>query len=163
MTDYSPALAQRVKEWADTNQYHYQFNQEDGMLNMTFNAASQIRSVDLKVYITQDSIESFGYLSINADANNKQNMLAVSEYFNRANYGLRLGNFELDFRDGEVRYRSMLLCGDGVPPMKLVNDVILMPLWMWEKFGNGFVKVAMAGVDPAQAADEAWSAWNNEK
>ena len=33
---------------------------------------------------------------------------AVSEYVTRANYGLRIGNFELDYGDGEVRYKSSL-------------------------------------------------------
>ncbi|MEZ5253623.1 MAG: YbjN domain-containing protein [Microthrixaceae bacterium] len=32
--------------------------------------------------------------------------LAVAELFTRANYGMRIGNFELDLRDGEVRYKS---------------------------------------------------------
>jgi hypothetical protein len=32
----------------------------------------------------------------------------VSEYLTRANYGLAAGNFELDFADGEVRYKTAL-------------------------------------------------------
>src|SRR3954467_14939357 len=35
-----------------------------------------------------------------------QMRLAVAEYITRANYGLRIGNFEMDFDDGEVRYKS---------------------------------------------------------
>jgi hypothetical protein len=33
---------------------------------------------------------------------------AVAEYLTRANYGLAAGNFELDFDDGEVRYKSVV-------------------------------------------------------
>jgi hypothetical protein len=32
----------------------------------------------------------------------------VSEFLTRANYGLAAGNFELDFADGEVRYKTAL-------------------------------------------------------
>jgi hypothetical protein len=32
----------------------------------------------------------------------------VAEFITRANYGLRIGNFELDFSDGEVRFKTSL-------------------------------------------------------
>lgn len=32
--------------------------------------------------------------------------LKVGEFLSRANYGLLVGNFEIDFRDGEVRYKA---------------------------------------------------------
>jgi hypothetical protein len=34
--------------------------------------------------------------------------MAAAEYLTRANYGLHIGNFEMDFEDGEVRYKSSL-------------------------------------------------------
>lgn len=33
---------------------------------------------------------------------------AVAEYITRANYGLYVGNFEMDYTDGEVRYKSSI-------------------------------------------------------
>jgi hypothetical protein len=38
---------------------------------------------------------------------------ALTEYLTRANYGLWLGNFELDLRDGEIRYKTSLHLADG--------------------------------------------------
>jgi hypothetical protein len=32
----------------------------------------------------------------------------VAEYITRVNYGLRIGNFEMDYEDGEVRYKSCI-------------------------------------------------------
>ncbi len=32
--------------------------------------------------------------------------LMAAEYLTRANYGMFIGNFELDFNDGEVRYKN---------------------------------------------------------
>jgi hypothetical protein len=44
----------------------------------------------------------------------------VSEFLTRANYGLAAGNFELDFDDGEVRYKSVLhLQGDELDGLTL--------------------------------------------
>ncbi|WP_165394727.1 YbjN domain-containing protein [Methanofollis fontis] len=33
---------------------------------------------------------------------------AIAEYLTRANYGLRIGNFEMDFDDGEIRYKTSI-------------------------------------------------------
>jgi hypothetical protein len=38
----------------------------------------------------------------------EEHRLAVSEFLTRANYGLADGNFELDYDDGEVRFKSVL-------------------------------------------------------
>jgi hypothetical protein len=39
----------------------------------------------------------------------------VSQFLTRANYGLAVGNFELDFEDGEIRYKTVLqLPGDDL-------------------------------------------------
>jgi hypothetical protein len=37
----------------------------------------------------------------------------MMEYLTRANYGLWMGNFELDLRDGEIRYKTDLHLADG--------------------------------------------------
>ena len=41
--------------------------------------------------------------------------LRVSEFITRVNRGLILGNFELDFEDGELRYKSSYVFDDTLP------------------------------------------------
>lgn len=39
--------------------------------------------------------------------------LALAEFLTRANYGLFIGNFEMDWQDGEVRYKTSIdVAGD---------------------------------------------------
>ncbi len=46
----------------------------------------------------------------------------VAEYITRANYGLRIGNFEMDYRDGEVRYKSSIdFAGERLTPTLIKN------------------------------------------
>jgi hypothetical protein len=37
----------------------------------------------------------------------------ISQFLTRANYGLAVGNFELDFEDGEIRYKTVLQLHGG--------------------------------------------------
>ena len=45
---------------------------------------------------------------------------SVSEYITRANYGTNLGHFDLDFSDGELRFK----CGTDVKSSTLSDDMI---------------------------------------
>jgi hypothetical protein len=48
---------------------------------------------------------------------------SVTEFFTRVNYGLVLGAFEVDLRDGEARYHISHLVGDG----RLEDDAVEHP------------------------------------
>lgn len=38
----------------------------------------------------------------------KDRLIAIAEYITRANSGLRIGNLELDFSNGQIRYKSSI-------------------------------------------------------
>jgi hypothetical protein len=49
---------------------------------------------------------------------------AAAELITRINYGLRLGNFEMDFADGEIRYRAGIDVAGGELTAEMVDAVI---------------------------------------
>ena len=51
----------------------------------------------------------------------KEQYNSVSEYLHLANYGLLYGNFEMDFNDGEIRYKLAIDCQDvaNIPTISL--------------------------------------------
>jgi hypothetical protein len=58
----------------------------------------------------KDLILLYSICPMRAPAGRRQEM---SQFLTRANYGLAVGNFELDFEDGEIRYKTVLqLHGD---------------------------------------------------
>lgn len=75
---------------------------------------------------------------------------AVAEYLTRANYGLRIGNFELDMRDGETRYKSSLdFEGAGLSD-QLIRTTLYPAVGTLDRYYPGLVKVAEDGADPAE-------------
>lgn len=72
----------------------------------------------------------------------------VADFITRANYGLAAGNFELDFNDGEIRYKSVLHTqGDGLDAQALKRVVrangIAMETYLPE------ITAVIAGTSPA--------------
>ena len=74
----------------------------------------------------------------------------MAEFLTRANFGLKIGKFELDYNDGEVRYQAILPCSEGVPPIKDVERVVDMGFLMFQRFGDGLIKNLMGFGNPAE-------------
>ena len=53
----------------------------------------------------QDQFVFYSILPINVPDNH---IGAVAEFITRVNYGMIIGNFELDYNDGEVRYKTSI-------------------------------------------------------
>lgn len=75
---------------------------------------------------------------------------AVAEYITRANYGLRIGNFELDMRDGEIRYKASLdFEGVGLCD-QLIRTTLYPAVGTLDRYFPGLVSVSNDGADPAE-------------
>ena len=73
---------------------------------------------------------------------------AMAEFMTRANYGMIVGNFELNYEDGEVRYKTSIDIGDG--DLSLVRSRIEgIPVRLEQIWAES----ASSGRDPAAVAD----------
>ena len=80
----------------------------------------------------------------------------VAEYLHRANYGLLHGNFELDFNDGEVRYKLVTDCQDIANiPNQYIDRSALLPCHMIKKYGKGIIQLMLGIGSPKELIDEA--------
>ena len=79
---------------------------------------------------------------------------AIAEFITRANYGMALGNFELDFNDGEVRYKTSLDVTDADIPASLLRPLVYTNVLMMDKYMAGLVAVVYADVPPEEAVKQ---------
>jgi len=82
---------------------------------------------------------------------------AIAEFIARANFGMVVGNFELDFGDGEVRFRTSLELGPdglvGVPFARLFGRLVGTNLRMMDRYLPGLLDV-LGDRAPAEALAE---------
>lgn len=68
----------------------------------------------------------------------------LMEFLSRLNYGLMNGNFELDYNDGEVRYKTFVnLNGVHSVSIEVILDSILMGCQMMDAAGDGLAAIAL--------------------
>lgn len=75
----------------------------------------------------------------------------MAEYITRANYGLKIGNFELDFRDGEVRYKTGIRIREDELTHHILKNLIYPNLAMMDKYLPGMMKVIYGEIPPEEA------------
>ena len=79
---------------------------------------------------------------------------AVVEYITRANYGLRIGGFELDYTDGEVRYRSSLDFEHETLTPGLIRNAIYPAVHTMDFYLPGLLAVMYGNKTPKEAITE---------
>ena len=75
----------------------------------------------------------------------------VAEYIARANYGLVIGNLELDMSDGEVRYKTSIDVEGAQLTSSLIRQLVYTNLSTADRYYPGFASLVYANISPEQA------------
>ncbi len=76
---------------------------------------------------------------------------AVAEFIVRANYGMVLGNFEMDYSDGEIRYKTSAYLENIAPSRDFFHTLVYTNLLMTDKYLPGIMSVIYANMPAEQA------------
>ncbi|MBQ7529958.1 hypothetical protein IJT10_08700 [bacterium] len=109
-----------------------------------------LSSFKCAVHVRDTSMVSYATCPVSASGNEEK----VVEFLNRANYGLVNGCFEMDYDDGEIRYRANNNFECAGEAENIDDDAILslfhLPLMMFLRYGKGLVNVLFCDADPAK-------------
>ena len=84
----------------------------------------------------------------------EEKRVEMAEFITRANYGMRIGNFEMDFSDGELRYKSSIDVEDDCLSAPLIKHMVYPNVMMMDKYLPGIMGILYAGKSPQQAVEE---------
>jgi hypothetical protein len=86
--------------------------------------------------------------------------IAAAEYITRANSGMAIGNFEMNFNDGEVRYKTSIDVEGDRLNTALVRNLVYANVMMMDRYLPGLIAVTEGIATPHEAiqAVEAQSA-----
>jgi hypothetical protein len=75
----------------------------------------------------------------------------VGDFLTRANYGLLVGNFEMDYNDGEVRYKTSIDVEGDKLSVPLVKRLVYDNLAVMDRYLPGVLSVIYGGASPTEA------------
>jgi hypothetical protein len=76
---------------------------------------------------------------------------AIGEFINRANSGMIIGNFELDFADGEIRYKTSIDVEGDRLTSALIKRLVYANVTMMDEYLPGIKSVIEGDVSPVDA------------
>ncbi|HBE18107.1 MAG TPA: hypothetical protein DEG17_08425 [Cyanobacteria bacterium UBA11149] len=76
---------------------------------------------------------------------------AVAEFISRANYGTIVGNFELDFNDGEIRYKTHSDLKYNFLLAEAIKELVYTNIMMMDRYLPGITSVISGKVSPEEA------------
>lgn len=76
---------------------------------------------------------------------------AIAEAITRANYGLKIGKFEMDMEDGDIRFHACHVMLAGVLEEAILDRFIALALAMMDRYGPAFLSVIYGNETPADA------------
>jgi len=103
--------------------------------------------------IVDDESNSFRFYSISPVNIPKNQYLPIAEFLARANYGLILGNFEMDFKDGEIRYKTSIIV-DQELSYSIISKLVYTNLSTMDDYFPGFMRIIYGGISPEEALNQ---------
>ncbi|MGK0360873.1 MAG: hypothetical protein ACI9U2_003187 [Bradymonadia bacterium] len=100
---------------------------------------------------TREKQEQLFFFSMGAMYVPESKRPAVAEFLNRANYGLVIGNFEMDYNDGEVRFKTYFDAQGFAITRKAVEVHVFANLATFDRYNAGLMSVMFGDVAPADA------------
>ncbi|MDJ0717845.1 MAG: YbjN domain-containing protein [Prochloraceae cyanobacterium] len=122
--------------------------EQEPVLQMSFQGESGKWTCYARARDEQQQFVFYSVCPINAPENKRQ---ALAEFIARANYGMILGNFELDFSDGEIRYKTSIDVGNDKITYELIRQVVYTNVMMMDKYQPGIMSVIYSDVSPENA------------
>jgi len=138
-------IVNTVRDYLDRNDWHYEYHPDKNYISCGLDIKCKLKNVRLIIGFNKYGFTNYAVCHLKADESCRMEVL---KYLTMANYGMRNGNFEIDMRDGEVRFKVYTNC-DG---MSSVSDGVLLgcmfiPASMFDKYGNGLAAIMMGFSD----------------
>lgn len=154
MKDYSLKIAEEIEQFLQQDDWKFDPVDEDGMIRFSVSLKCKFRKCRVTIQVRKNSYLVICTLPITAD---DETRTAAMEFITRANYGLILGNFEMDVNDGEVRYKCSQFCGDEnvLISAEIIKETVYVGLSMLERYGTPLLEVMMGMSSAADAVKKA--------
>ena len=150
----STKIMNAVEDYLKRDDWHFDRDDEHGMFIAKAALHNKLKAVKVLVLVDNDSFAVRVIAPVSSETKS-EDLHRVNEFLARASYGMSRGGFELDFRDGEIAFRTSQFCGDDPPTDSAVEETIYISVMAMQRYGNAMLKVIYGFSEPEDAIEEA--------
>ena len=135
---YNASIMQKLTEYLKAQDWAFTYDTISGMISVEAELSCKFAAA-LVVYQVTD--EGFLCYTTVVDSVPAEMRAVAGEYLHRANYGLPNGNFEFDYDDGSVHFKTYFDCPNGQPTEKQMADSMAIGLTVFDHYGDGLYEL----------------------
>lgn len=142
------SLFQVMVEFFEEDGWPFVTDGDEPVLCLSFRGDNGHWTCLAKAREAQRQVVFYSMCPIHAPAHRRQ---AAAEFLTRANHGLIIGNFEIDFEDGEIRCKTSIdVEGDRMSPA-LLEQIVYSNVLVMDEYLPGIRAVIEEGLSPEEA------------
>ena len=150
---YSQNIANAIKEFLTNDDWYFSFDEKRGVFKFRLCLKGKINKINYLIRVRDDDYTVYAISPLGANENDEKMMATMAEFVCRANYGLKNGNFELDMRDGEIRFKCFVDCDAITPTQEMVRNSIHCPASMYDNYSDGIVGIIFGDLSAKEAEE----------
>jgi hypothetical protein len=137
-----------MKSFFEADDWKFQPLDDDPALRMAFAGDDGSWTCIARAREKEEQFIFYSYFPVKVS---EERRAAMGEFLTRANYGMIIGNFELDLSDGEVRYKTSIDVEDSELSHALAKHIVYANVLTMDRYYKGLVAVAGGGMTPVEA------------
>lgn len=138
-------------EFFEEDEWDFQWMEGLSVLSMGFRGRNGSWTCFAQAREVQQQFVFYSVLPVFAIDEKKQ---AIAEFLTRANYGMIIGNFEMDFEDGEIRYKTSIDVEGAVLSPPLIRQTVYANIIITDRYLPGLMKVLYGQITPSEAIEQ---------
>jgi hypothetical protein len=142
-------LLQTVLRFFEDDGWDVSLQADNPIIWMSFQGANDEWKCCLQIREEEQQILYYSICPRRVDPKDRANM---AEFITRANYGMVIGNFEMDYSDGEVRFKTSVDVEDANLTRALLHHIVHANLLMTDKYLPGITAI-VEGQGPRAAIE----------
>ncbi len=144
----SRTLFDIVTQFFKDDGWRFRQSEEKPVLSMHFRGDNGRVRLYAQVKEDKQQILFYSMVDSNVPPDKRQSM---AEYLTRVNYGLIPGNFEMDFADGEIRFKTGVDVEGGQLTPTMIKNLVYTNVLLMDRYLPGIMSVIYGGTSPEEA------------
>ncbi len=137
-------------EFFEEDGWDFQWIPDSPVLSMGFSGQNGKWVCYAQARESEEQLVFYSVLSVNVPPDKRHK---VAEFITRVNYGMVIGNFELDYEDGEIRYKTSIDIEGTELVASMIRQIVYANLVITDRYLPGIMRVIYSEESPVDVLD----------
>lgn len=138
-------------EFFEEDGWEFQKVDEASVLSMGFSGKNGKWLCYAHAREAESQFAFYSVLSVNVPPDKRHK---VAEFITRANYGMMIGNFEMDYIDGEIRYKTSIDIEGTDLTSTIIQQIVYPNIIITDHYFQGIMRTIYSDDSPVDILDE---------